>query len=115
MSTGGGERTTWDDVFTSTRVRNRQVRDLVMPLTLMLLVLHVVEIGGRRLLLFAAARGWLRTIEFPRLRLARPRPTAASPDRVSAPPGEIPQAAPPTPATSPLARAKNKARDRMQR
>ena len=38
MSTGGGERTTWDDVFTSTRVRNRQVRDLVMPLTLMLLV-----------------------------------------------------------------------------
>jgi hypothetical protein len=43
--TGGVERTTWDDVFTSTRVRNRQVRDLVMPLTLMLLVLHVVEIG----------------------------------------------------------------------
>ena len=113
--TGGVERTTWDDVFTSTRVRNRQVRDLVMPLTLMLLVLHVVEIGGRRLLLFAAARGWLGTIKFPRLRPARPRPQAASPDRPSAPPAGTPPAAPPKPATSPLARAKARARNRMER
>ena len=113
--TGGVERTTWDDVFTSPRVRNRQVRDLVMPLTLMLLVLHVVEIGGRRLLLFAAARGWLGTIKFPRLRPARPRPQAASTDRPSAPPAGTPPAAPPKPATSPLARAKARARNRMER
>ena len=113
--TGGIERTTWDDVFNASRLRNRQVRDLVIPLTLMLLVLHVVEIAGRRLLLFAAARGWLGTIKFPRLRLARPRPAAASPDRPSAPPAETPPAAPPKPATSPLARAKAKARNRMER
>jgi Mg-chelatase subunit ChlD len=115
--TGGVERTAWDDVFSASPFRNRQVRDLVIPLTLMLLVLHVAEIAGRRLLLFAAAREWLRTVKFPRLRLARPRagsrPAVVSPDRERAPSGEAPRAAPPKPATSPLARAKAKARDRM--
>jgi Mg-chelatase subunit ChlD len=128
--TGGVERTTWDDVFTSAHSRNRQMRDLVIPLTLMLLIVHVVEIGGRRLLLFAAALGWLRnswlrTARFPRLRRARPRPVAASPSspaspaRGDAPPNETPgDAAPPVeapkPATSPLARAKAKSRERMR-
>ena len=50
--TGGIERTAWDDVFNASRLRNRQVRDLVLPLTLLLLMLHVMEIAGRRLLLF---------------------------------------------------------------
>ena len=44
--TGGAERTTWDDVFSASRLRNRQVSDLVWPLTLALLLLHVLEIGG---------------------------------------------------------------------
>jgi Mg-chelatase subunit ChlD len=117
--TGGVERTTWDDVFTSIHLRNRQLRDLVMPLTLMLLFLHVTEIGGRRLLLFAAARGWLRTVRVPRLRPASSRPGDAAPDRPSAPSGETPRVAPPVappkPATSALARAKARARDRMGR
>jgi hypothetical protein len=115
--TGGVERTTWDDAFTSIYLRNRQLRDLVMPLTLMLLLLHVAEIGGRRLLLFAAARGWLRTVRFPRLRPAAPRPVDAAPDRPSAPSGEAPRVAPPIappkPASSALARAKARARNRM--
>jgi hypothetical protein len=125
---GGIERATWDDVFNAAHLRNRQVRDLVIPLTLILLVLHVAEIGGRRLLLFpalgaslrAAARRWLRIVRFPRLRRAWPRPpdasadrAGASPDQASVPSGETPPAAPPKPATSPLARAKAKARDRM--
>ena len=54
--TGGIERTAWDDVFNASRLRNRQMRDLVIPLALVLLLLHVMEIAGRRLLLFAAAR-----------------------------------------------------------
>ena len=66
--TGGIERTAWDDVFDASRLRNRQVRDLVLPLALLLLVLHVAEIAGRRLLLFAAAQGWLRAVSLPRLR-----------------------------------------------
>jgi hypothetical protein len=117
--TGGVERTTWDDVFTSIHLRNRQLRDLVMPLTLMLLLLHVAEIGGRRLLLFAAARGWLRTVRVPRLRPASSRPADAVPDRATAPSGEAPRVAPPVappkPASSALARAKARARDRMGR
>jgi Mg-chelatase subunit ChlD len=121
--TGGIERTAWDGVFSTTHLRNRQVRDLVLPLTLLLLVLHVAEIGGRRLLLFAAARGWLRTVRVPRLRRARSRPELASPPRADEPSparadalsGETPPVAPPRPATSPLARAKARARDRMGR
>jgi Mg-chelatase subunit ChlD len=113
--TGGVERTAWDDAFSASPLRNRQVRDLVIPLTLMLLVLHVAEIAGRRLLLFAAAREWLRTVKFPRLPLARPRlrPAVVTPDRERAPSGEAARAVPQKPATSPLARAKAKARDRM--
>jgi hypothetical protein len=117
--TGGIERTTWDDVFKTVHWRNRQVRDLVLPLTLMLLVLHVAEIGGRRLLLFVAARRWLETMRFPRLRRAWPRarsrPAVVSTDRDGTPSVETQPVAPPRPATSPLARAKARARDRMGR
>jgi hypothetical protein len=136
--TGGVERTTWDDVFTPALFRNRQIRDLVIPLTLMLLIVHVIEIGGRRLLLFAAAlgwlrerKGWLRTVRFPRLRRARSQPAAASASSPSgettgvaasgdsgpeaaAPAAAAPTVTPPKPATSPLARAKAKSRERMR-
>jgi Mg-chelatase subunit ChlD len=117
--TGGIERTTWADVFSTTHLRNRQLRDLVLPLTLVLLVLHVAEIGGRRLLLFAAARTWLGSVPFPRLRRAWPRvwsrPAVISPDRESAAADETPSAPPPKPAVSPLERAKARARGRMRR
>ena len=113
--TGGIERTAWDDVFSTPHLRNRQVRNLVLPLTLMLLVLHVAEIGGRRLLLFAAARGWLRTVRVPRLRRAPSRPVVGSPARADASSGETPRVGPPKAATSPLSRAKARARDRMGR
>ncbi len=126
--TGGTERTTWDDVFTTIPFRNRQVRDLVWALALALLLFHVIEIGGRRLLLFAAAREWWRHVKVPRLRLPRPRlrspqpasapgatagkpptgPVAAPPD----PPSSVP---PPEPALSPLTRAKARARGRLRR
>jgi hypothetical protein len=119
--TGGVERTAWDDVFSASRAWNRQVRDLVLPLTLLLLVLHVTEIAGRRLLLFAAAREWLRTVRFPRLRRrwfrARSTPspaTATKSPRTPVPTSDEPTTiAPPKPLESPLARAKNKARSRM--
>jgi hypothetical protein len=123
--TGGIERTTWDGVFNASYLRGRQVRDLVMPLTLTLLLLHVMEIGGRRLLLFAAARAWLQSVRLPRLvaalrrtlplRRRRPQPAHAPAAPTGAPPDETPHVAPPPkPATSPLARAKAKARDRMR-
>jgi Mg-chelatase subunit ChlD len=123
--TGGVERTTWDRVFDASRLRNRQVRDLVLPLALSLLVLHVAEIAGRRLLLFAAARAWLRTVRVPRLHRARFRrrtaapvpetPNAAAGSPVpSAAAAETPRVAAQKPVTSPLARAKAKARDRMR-
>jgi len=116
--TGGIERTAWDDVFDPGRLRSRQVRDLVLPLTLALLLLHLVEIAGRRLLLFAAAWAWLRSLHVPRLRLPRRRRAVVStpsPATADTPP-EAPPAPPPPPkpATSPLARAKAKARDRMK-
>lgn len=119
---GGVERTTWDDVFSASRLRNRQVRDLIVPLTLALLLLHVVEIGGRRLLVFAAATERLRRVRLPRLR-RRPAPATIAPAPVpdaasaAAPPTEPAPAVgapPPKPATSPLARAKAKARNRMR-
>ena len=111
--TGGIERTAWDDVFSPSRLRDRQVRDLVLPLALMLLLLHVAEIGGRRMMIFAAGNSWLRAIRLPLLRPVRttaketatPAPAAAT---VSEQPAE-----PPKPSTSALARAKAKARDRM--
>jgi Mg-chelatase subunit ChlD len=127
--TAGIERTTWDGVFDTSRLRNRQVRDLVIPLTLALLVLHMIEIAGRRLLLFdalwaalAKASARLRTVRLPNLRHA---PGVKVPERSPVPApldgargrpaasGASPPAAPPKPATSPLTRAKAKARDRM--
>jgi Mg-chelatase subunit ChlD len=124
-STGGTERTTWDDVFGGTGVRHRQMRDLVIPLIATLLALHVLEIAGRRLLLFAAAREWIRTIEIPRPSLAwvRRRPAVAPESPVvesdaAAPPTPVPTTpvpTPPQPGTSPLARAKEKARRRLDR
>jgi Mg-chelatase subunit ChlD len=124
--TGGVERTTWQDVFDASRLRNRQVRDLVIPLTLMLLMLHMTEIAGRRLLLFAAAREWMRKVRFPRVRLPRRRPKGEggrSPAKAASPvqgqpggpatPDVPPPVAPSKPATSPLTRAKAKARNRM--
>ena len=115
--TGGIERSTWDEVFDASRLRNRQVRDLVIPLALMLLGLHVAEIGGRRLLLFAAAQAWLRALRMPPLRLPRLRRAAsrAAPPSAGPASGETLPVAPAKPATSPLARAKAKARDRMGR
>jgi hypothetical protein len=60
-ATGGLERTTLNDLFQPIGLRHRQIRDLILPLTLVLLVLHVGEIAGRRLLAFAAASAWLRS------------------------------------------------------
>ena len=124
-ATGGIERTVWDDVFDARQLRNRQIRELVIPIALALLVLHVVEIGGRRLLLFAAARGWLRTLSLPRLRwparqpgteggAGRPSTTPVT-SPTGAPAAEAPRVVMPKPATSALTRAKGKARDRMGR
>lgn len=120
--TGGGERTTWDDVFSGGGLRDRQMRDLVGLLTAFLLLVHVLEIGGRRLLLFAAATERLRRVRMPRLAWPRRRPAPAAvpapraaPDDRSAPPviSSAPAASPP--ATSPLERAKAKARSRLER
>jgi Mg-chelatase subunit ChlD len=131
---GGVERTTWDDVFSARRLRHREVRDLVIPLTLLVLLLHVTEVGGRRLLLFAAARGRLARV-VPRIAAVwrgvrlpsmwrSPRAAADPPPVASAeaPPaidrggsgGEPPRTPPGTRAPSPLARAKAKARNRMR-
>ena len=121
--TGGIERTVWDDVFDASRLRNRQIRDLVVPLALMVLLLHVTEIAGRRLLLFAAAHGWLRGVRIPRwswkrspsIPSAAPHPgTAAAPAAtpVAATPGAP---APAQPVAGTLSRAKAKARDRLRR
>ena len=118
--TGGIERTTWDDAFDASRLRNWQVRDLVWPLTLALLLLHVAEVGGRRLLFFNAANAWLRARRMPQLRLPRRRHPASPPVPVAtATDAERPAASPPSPpakpAVSPLARAKAKARNRLER
>lgn len=120
---GGVERVTWDDVFRRAGLRSRQVRDLVIPLTLLLLVLHVAEVAGRRLLLFAAIGKWWHSVRLPRLRWRVRRrspevsaaPSSApttSPASRSAATGKAP--VPPKPAVSPLARAKAKARGRMK-
>jgi hypothetical protein len=111
--TGGVERTAWDDVFSASRLRNRQVRDLVIPLTLLLLVLHVTEIAGRRLLLFSAVGEWVRSLRLPRLRRPRRRPVATP--SAQADPG-LPRQSPKGeggPTVSALERAKRKARNRM--
>jgi len=116
---GGIERTAWDGVFSPGGLRHRQIRDLVIPLALALLLLHVGEIAGRRLLLFAAAAARLRFMKRPRLRWrARPAPAPATVPASATPQPEIPREMPPAPlpkpAVSPLARAKAKARDRMR-
>jgi hypothetical protein len=139
--TGGIERTAWDDIFHATGLRHRQIRDLILPLTLVLLVLHVGEIAGRRLLAFAAASAWLRSLPERSGRLVTRRSTRERKDRpggvapadvpatgdavASAPapanaaaasqnPNEPPPPVPPrTPAESPLARAKARARSRL--
>ena len=73
-ATGGAARTAWDGVFTGGGLRRRQIRDLVLPLALALLMLHLVEVAGRRLWLFAAAEERLRGLRTWRVpRSARPR------------------------------------------
>jgi Mg-chelatase subunit ChlD/uncharacterized membrane protein len=122
--TGGAERTAWDDVFSTRGLRNRQVRDLVIPLALILLGLHLVEIAGRRLLLFDTAPAWLRARvpSWPQLsdrwsRAWRRRPAAES-HQVQTPAAAAPAVeTQPDPAavSSALARAKSKARSRVER
>ena len=124
--TGGIERTTWDDVFASGRMWNRRVRDAIIPLTLALLLLHVLEIGGRRLLLFAAIHERLRAVRPPVWRPAwsRGRGQAAGSDGATrdsrpATSGSVPVDTPrgvasPQPHGSPLSRAKARARNRMR-
>ncbi len=123
--TGGVERTTWNDVFDPRGLAGRQVRDLVLPLALALLLLHLIEVAGRRLLWFNAAQAWLRSVQLPRLawpRRRRPvpssepvvaatRPANAEPAAAAAPAEEPPR----KPALSPLTRAKAKARGRIDR
>ena len=116
-ATGGIERTTWDDAFYASRLRNRQVRDLVIPLALMLLLLHLAEIRGRRLLIFAAANAWLRGIRLPRLP-RRVRGQSASVSRGCplrrAFPAIFNGLSASQACVSPLTRAKTKARNRMR-
>jgi Mg-chelatase subunit ChlD len=116
---GGMERTAWNDVFNASRLRDLQVRDLVIPLVLMLLLFHVIEIGGRRLLLFAAAQAKLQNIRLPKLkRRARiPKPAETPAVASASQPEPVAQPKPsatPRPAVSPLARAKARARDRTK-
>jgi hypothetical protein len=128
--TGGIERSAWDDVFRGTGLRNRQIRDLILPLTLALLLLQVGEIAGRRLLAFDAASAWLRSRSWPRWRrparlpvppAAYPAaPSAATSAAVSMPsaaaaPDVVAQAAvnPNQPGESALARAKARAKSRL--
>ena len=127
--TGGVERTTWDDAFDASGLAGRQVRDLVWPITLALLLLHVVEIAGRRLLWFDAARAWVGSLRMPRLRFWWPRRAASAtasgespavhPERAASEPATAASGSvssqPPPPAVSPLARAKAKARGRVTR
>ena len=134
--TGGIERTAWDDVFQKTGLRNRQIRDLILPLTVLLLVLHVGEIAGRRLLAFAAASAWLRSRRLPQRSSWWRRPPAVvdvpatgvaasdvgsalrratKSDPVTGQGSAEPVAPNPprTPAESPLARAKARAKSRL--
>jgi Mg-chelatase subunit ChlD len=128
---GGIERTAWNDVFSASRLRDRQIRDLVLPLTLIVLLMHVGEVAGRRLLLFAAATARLRALRLPRLRLpsvrgvrSGARMPAPEADQVivdgpapsdAAAPVSVGSAPVARPAGSPLSRAKAKARDRLGR
>ena len=115
---GGIERAAWDDVFAG-RLRHRQIRELVLPIAMLILVLHVAEIAGRRLYMFAAAQQWLLIkTRWPSWRRGPVKdaartastPPTAEPAVRSAEPA---RPATPKPATSALTRAKGKARDRM--
>jgi len=81
----------------------------------------VAEIAGRRLLLFAAAHGWLRTIRVPRWSgwtgKRSPAPAAAASTVATSDdlPRDAPPPATPKPVTSALSRAKAKSRDRLSR
>lgn len=120
--TGGLERTAWSGMFETRGLRNRAVRELVLPLAILLLVLHVGEVAGRRLLAFERLRGRVRwpAIAWRPVRRRRveaiERPAAASSEApagtTSAAPAEAPRA---KPSVSPLSRAKNRARDRMRK
>jgi Mg-chelatase subunit ChlD/uncharacterized membrane protein len=125
-ATGGIERTTWSDVFDASRLRSRQIRELVIPLALLLLILHVLEIGGRRLLFFGTLQAWLRSRSLPRLRWpSRAHPAPAPVATVQSVPSTAAAPLPPSPrvastekrkpAVSALERAKGKARGRMER
>ena len=127
---GGTDRTAWDDVFSTRGLRNRQVRDLVIPLALILLCLHVAEIAGRRMLLFAAAPAWLRShvpslaslgARLPRLRIPRTSRThRTNPSQPSHPSDtasvSVTETVPdPAAVSSAMARAKSKAKTRVER
>jgi hypothetical protein len=122
---GGTDRTAWDDVFSTRGLRNRQVRDLVIPLALILLCLHLAEITGRRLLLFAAAPAWLRSrvpsrssvgALWSRLRIPRRARTRPQPEVRPAAPAAMAETAPdPAAVSSAMARAKSKAKNRIER
>ncbi|HET9216704.1 MAG TPA: hypothetical protein VFR18_06980, partial [Terriglobia bacterium] len=113
---GGIDRTAWDDVFNASRLRDRQVRDLIVPLALLVLLLHMAEIAGRRLLLFAVAEGWLGGVRLPNwrrpARVPKAEPEPVTEKRPKAPATSAP-AASTRPAVSPLARAKARAKDRI--
>jgi len=116
---GGAERTAWDDVFNASRLRDRQVRDLILPLVLAMLLLHLTEVAGRRLLLFAGAHARLRRIRRPLF--SRPAHTPApAVDRSDVQPGPVPEeqsvpsTEPETTTSSAMARAKAKATDRTR-
>jgi Mg-chelatase subunit ChlD/uncharacterized membrane protein len=120
--TGGVERTAWTGMFDTRGLRNRAVRELVLPLAVLLLVLHVGEVAGRRLLAFERLHGRLRwsAIAWRPTRSRRSgtigQPVSASdeaPAVAAAPTGAEPP--PVKPSVSPLSRAKNRARDRMRR
>jgi hypothetical protein len=111
---GGAERTVWDGVFNASLLRQREVRDLVIPLALMLLLLHLMEIAGRRLYFFAAANTWLGSLRMPKLRLPAKRGVAKPNEPAATPREPTPVVPPPKPIESPLSRAKARARDRIR-
>jgi hypothetical protein len=108
--TGGIERTSFGDAFNPNRLHDRQVRDLAIPLAVLILLLHVSEVAGRRLLLFTAWNARLKEVSLPRLRFAAKRRSAQPGIATEPPPKPI---APAKEASSPLARAKAKARPRL--
>jgi Mg-chelatase subunit ChlD len=104
-TSGGAERNTWDTAFSPVGLRDRQITDLILPLTLLVLLLHVGEIAGRRLLAFATASDWLRTRRLPSWRSFRV-PRGASPAGAATPGAPAP-ATSPTRATAAPAQARD--------